>query len=210
MTMQNRTVLTCLTLILLSGCASSPAGEQSTTDGGAGASLATAGDEAEPMPGKCVVVDDGHGFPPATLSATPESVHAEWTSSGFHVFGTVDEKEPIVVRMRFRTCADVTAFEGIGFRVSSWSNIKFGLDSPSNTRVPDGTCVGAYCLPAHTTEYFEGGSQDFFSWSDFENGSPSAHGDPEHVLGLSWTLEGEPGVPVDTVIDYIEAYTPDL
>lgn len=53
-----------------------------------------------------------------------------------------------------------------------------------------------------------GDSRELFAWGEFENGAPSAHADPEHVLGFTWNLPATQYSEVDAVIYDIDASSP--
>jgi hypothetical protein len=72
-------------------------------------------------------------------------------------------------------------------------SIEFALDAPSSVREPEGTCSEQYCYSPHVDISAGFVYPNFYklAWSDFENGAPSAHGDPSHALGFTWTIKGE-------------------
>ena len=123
--------------------------------------------------------------------------------------GTMD-KDGASLALRFNRCLDVSQVNDLSFVMLGRPGfVEVALDSPSNLRPPEGECTAARCYSPRYAEFLEppstyGGAP----WKSFENGAPSAVGDPEHVVGITWTVTGVPGDPVDLTI--LEPYVATL
>lgn len=113
------------------------------------------------------------------------------------------------LELRFKGCFDASRVQSLVFTMSGHGGpVDVALDSPTNLRPPEGSCGGAYCYSPRLREFLEPPNLSVQGdWSDFTNGSPAATGDPDHVIGLTWTVKGEPGDAVDLAITQLAATT---
>jgi hypothetical protein len=137
-----------------------------------------------------------------------ETLVAEDSATEIGMRGTMDYNGAFL-QLRFERCWDVSRVNDLTFETSGFPGyVAVALDSPSNLRPPEGSCVVEHCYAPHYLDYLDppsttGGAP----WKSFVNGSPSPVGDPEHVVGISWLVTGQPGDPVDLTIGRLLATT---
>jgi hypothetical protein len=137
----------------------------------------------------------------------PAMLTVEDSSAAIGMRGSLQDEARL--ELRFKHCLDLSRVANVVFDMSGRGGaVDVALDSPTNLRAPEGTCVEQYCYSPRSPEFLESpGSSAQARWSDFTSGSPAAGGDPEHILGLTWSVKGDPGDAVDLRITQLLATT---
>jgi hypothetical protein len=165
-------------------------------------------------PIECLPVDEGSVLEllkePHSARVEPEEMleMEERTGTSIRMLGTMTEHEARL-QLHFERCLDLSRLRDIVFKIQGINGrVEVGLDAPTNSPPPWGTCVGLRCLAPRFEAFAESdGPTESASWDDFQNGSPGAVADPYHVIGLTWTRHGEPGDRVDLTISNLVATT---
>lgn len=138
-------------------------------------------------------------------------VSDEVTSGEWHISGSVSTYSGFGVS--FPCVADVSAYEGIQFRIRGQAGETFALSANTTSNsMPSceqqhNTCTGGCANSEASVALSEDMQLVSLMWDDFSGGSPNSRPDPAEIYSLVWVLGwNDSAVPyeVDVTIDDIE------